>query len=299
MESWQSMYTRFENMAQDSDASHLVIGKSNINLGNKILQKEIGMPAMKAERTISTLTSTNAYPLPQNFQDLDELYVTVSSQRYYAEREYNEDAWKNYMLRPNQVVSDILSHVFVRPGIGKFEIYPIAATASNSMTMIYSAFDKDLSADDYTTGTLAITSGGTTVTGSGTTFTAAMVGRWLKTTDGEWYKIATYTSATSIALLQPYQGATITSGACTIGEMPRIPAGTHHIPVYFALWQHFLGVKRDPDMAKVYKSLWDESRLWAVATFSNLYSSGVIPSQRRKMRSRMKDPNDYPNLSSA
>lgn len=303
MESWQTMYTRFQSMAQDQDSSHLTLGKQNINIGIKILEVDMGMPSLQAERTYSTLTSTNAYPLPENFKDLDQLYVTdASGSRFYADREYSEDAWKQYMLRPNQTTGDQLTNVFVRPGIGKFEVFPLFATASLTMTMIYTAISKDLSANDYTTGTITtLANGGTAITFSGTTLTAAMVGRWIKTDDGKWYKLATFTDTTHMTLLHPYQGTAISAGTSTftIGEIPRIPEGTHITPVYFALWQHFLGVKRDPEMAKLYKGLWDEGRAWAIEAFGNRYSSGVIPSQRGKLRQALKNPNNYPNLANA
>src|SRR3990167_8122164 len=54
---------------------------------------------------------------------------------------------------------------------------------------------------DYTTGDVevAVTTG--VVTGNGTTFTAAMVGRGFKATGHTtWYRIKTYTSATSITI---------------------------------------------------------------------------------------------------
>ena len=286
-------------MAQTDNTDHLTLGYKNINMGNKKLEVAMGMPPMQEERTYSTLTSTNQYPLPERFIKMEELYVLDSSgQRHYADPEYSEDAWRGYMTRPNAVVSDFLTNVFVRPGLHKFEVFPTFATASLTMTMIYSSFTKDLSAADYTTGTVAITNGGTAVTGSGTTFTAAMVGRWLKpTTDGNWYKISAYTSATSITLLMPYQGTTVTTDTFVIGELPRTPEGTHELAVDYALWLHFLGPKRDKDMATTYENLWKEGLVWAATEFGGRYTSAVIPSQRRKMRSQPKDPNDYPNLS--
>lgn len=64
----------------------------------------------------------------------------------------------------------------------------------------------------YGTGTVALTQGSRTATGSGTTWTSAMVGRKFLGPDSAYYKIAAVTSATSITLSQPYQGATVSSG---------------------------------------------------------------------------------------
>ena len=53
----------------------------------------------------------------------------------------------------------------------------------------------------YTTGTVAIAATTGVVTGDGTTFTAAMVGRGFKAAGhSKWYRVKTYTSATSIII---------------------------------------------------------------------------------------------------
>ena len=61
----------------------------------------------------------------------------------------------------------------------------------------------------YSTGLISISTGSTTVTGSGTTFTSAMVGRKLFIgSEGRGYTIASYSSATSISITEPYEGQT-------------------------------------------------------------------------------------------
>jgi len=300
MWSYSDQQSFFSEMAQTDNSSHLTLGYKNINMGNKKFEVALGMPPMQEERTYTTLTSTNAYPLPERFINMDQLYSTVSTQRYYADPEYSEEAWRGYMRTPNATVSDVLRNVFVRPGLHKFEIFPIAATAGNTMTMIYSSFTKDLTASDYTTGTVAITALGTTVTFTGSTLTAAMAGRWLKpATDGNWYQIQSVnTGAGTAVLLMPYQGTTVTTDTFTIGELPRTPEGTHELAVHYALWMHFLGAQRDKELAKVYEKLYKEGIAWAIESFGSRYSSAVIPSQRRKLRSRPRSPDDPPNLSS-
>lgn len=297
---FQQQYEFWQSLAQDQNATNLILGKKSINLGIKKLEVELGMPPQEEERTYLTLTSTNSYPLPERFVRLIELYTTIGTQRYYADAIYNAADWGAYQ-RQTSVSGDQLTKVFVRPGLHTFEIYPKAATASLVMTMIYESFTKDLTAADYSTGTITtLANGGTSVTASGSTFTPAMVGRWLKTDDGNWYKISGYTSATVITLQMPYQGTSIAAGTSTfiISEFTRLPEGTHELPVYYALWHYFQGVKRDVNMAAYYKNMWEEGIKWSKAQFGSRYSSAVIPSQRHQGRNR-KDPNDYPNLSGA
>ena len=75
-------------------------------------------------------------------------------------------------------------------------------------------------ADEYSTGTVAVTNGLNTVTGSGTTFTSAMTGRQIIIDDagGQPYYTFTYVGATSGTLDRAYQGATDSSSTYSIGE---------------------------------------------------------------------------------
>lgn len=73
----------------------------------------------------------------------------------------------------------------------------------------------------YTTGTVAVAITTGVVTGTGTTFTAAMVGRPFRAAgQSKWYRIKTFTSATSITIendsddeVSAYDGGTISAGA--------------------------------------------------------------------------------------
>lgn len=57
----------------------------------------------------------------------------------------------------------------------------------------------------YSTGTVATGASSDTITGTGTTFTSAMVGRYIKVNnDFQFYKIATYTNPTTIAIETDY-----------------------------------------------------------------------------------------------
>lgn len=302
MWSFQDQQNEFSSLAQTDNPSHLTLGAKNINMGTKKVEKLLGMPPMQEERTYSTITTGNAYPLPERFITMDQLYVLASGQRRYADREYSEDAWRGYMQRPNTTISDYLTNVFVRPGLHKFEVFPLFATAGLTMTMIYDSFTKDMTANDYATGHITtLANGGTVVTFSGETLTPLMAKRWLKTDDGNWYFIdSVNVAAHQVTLLMPYQGTAISGGTSSfvIAEISRLPEGTHDIPVFYALWLHFLGVNRDVTQATYWKQQWTESTAWAKEEFAARYSSAVIPSQRRKRMRSARNPNDYPDLSS-
>jgi hypothetical protein len=296
MESFQTLYTLAQSGAQDDTATTLPYLKADINRAIHILEGELDIPPLEEQRSITTTTSS-IYSLPQNAVRVKDLYVTISSIRYSAQKIYDETTWQMIKSNTSQT-SDYLTHVFIRPGDNQLEIYPTPANAGNTMTLIYESFSKDLSANDYTTGTITtLANGGTAITGSGTTFTSAMVGRWIKTTDNEWYKISAYTSATSIALKQAYQGTAISAGSATftIGEMSRLPIQFQQTPVAYALWRHFIERRRDIAMAKVHERDWLAAKALA-ATYSTKHVSSIIPSVRRiRAQFGLRNPNFYPS----
>jgi len=295
MWTFQDQYTNFQDMAQDTGSDSLTIGKRNINLGQKLLETEIGYPPQEDTRTFTTTTS-DVYNSPENFIRLIELYVTVGTTRYLAEQVFDEVTWQTMKRRTTGSTSNYMTHVFVRQNT--FEVFPTPSSAGNTMTMLYEALSKDMVNSDYTTGTITtLASLGTAVTGSGTTWTSAMIGRYFKVnSDGQWYKITARGSNTGITIANPYQGQAISAGSETyvIGEMPRTPAGTHIIPVYFALWKHFEGLRRDPVMGKYYKNLFDEGVAWAKETYGNRYSTQVIPNMRNLRKRSLLNPNWFP-----
>ncbi len=150
------------------------------------------------------------------------------------------------------------------------EIYPVPTSTATSATgtMYYIKRIVDMTADDYTTGTLTLTNGSATVTGSGTTFTAAMVGRYLKgTVEARWYELSAYTSATVMTLKKAFQGTTGSSLAYTIGEMSPIPEDYHALLWYQSVAMYWM-MKKETDQAAYYQALYDKGR----KDFFNAYS---------------------------
>lgn len=122
---------------------------------------------------------------------------------------------------------------FIVDDVDKFQndIDAINTEASNSKRDISELIDTDLLSyawkqvhglnalgTAYSTGTVAVATGTGVVTGTGTTFTASMVGAPFKAAGHtKWYRVATYTSATSITIIDldgvAYTGGTIGAGA--------------------------------------------------------------------------------------
>jgi len=199
--------------------------------------------------TVATVAGQQEYQIPNKVRKVIDVYIKVGVQVYMPEAVYDQDRWK-VVLASRLGTSDIPLYYYIQDK--KCLFAPIPATNGNTIYFRGRLNVKDLSIADYTTGSIvSIANGGTAIVGSGTTFTADMVGRYIRITettaanggDGFWYEIGSYTSATSIGLLKPYEGTSITAGsaAYTIGQMSPIPESYDTTPVYRAValyWQN-------------------------------------------------------------
>lgn len=297
MLSYGGMQTQCQDLASDTTSDSLVFFKRNLNLGLAKLQSELGAYYTEETRTDTTIASTNSYQTPENFVRLKSLYITVGGIQYPLEEVFDESLWRQLQSSATSSTSDIPQKVFIRRET--YEIYPTPTSSSNTITMIYESGGSELTADDYTTGTITtLANGGVAVTGSGTTFTSAMAGRYLKVnSDGGWYKIASFGTTTTLTLSKKYQGIAIAAGSETyvIGQMPNTPPSTHILPVYYSLWQYYKGPKQDSTMADSYKQDWEEGLKQAKATYGRRYSTRVIPSQRNLRKGiGILNPNWFP-----
>jgi hypothetical protein len=131
-----------------------------------------------------------------------------------------------------------------------FGIYP-TPNAAYTLTIVGNYTPVNLSQVDYNTGTVTATQNSTTLTGSGTAFTSSMVGRFFVLTDatgvpnGNWYRIAAYSSATSITLESYFEEATSAGATYLIGESPNLPEDLQEFLPYRAAGAYFASRRRD------------------------------------------------------
>lgn len=191
---------------------------------------------LESTKNMVTVASQEGYQIPNGFRKLIDMYVYSGSGAstdtiYSPEMIFDPTKWK-LIKQFRYGTSNVPYFTYVENQ--KYYIQPISSTSGNLITLRGRLQTRDLSIADYTTGTItSIANAGTAVIGSGTTWTADMVGRFIQITettaagggDGFWYEIGTYTSATSIGLLKPYEGTTIAAAtaAYTIGQTSVIP----------------------------------------------------------------------------
>jgi hypothetical protein len=110
-----------------------------------------------------------------------------------------------------------------------------------------------------------------TVTGSGTSWLATYLASagnvqnlnlWIRVTaplgDNNWYQIKSIESATSLTLLNSYQGKTTTGASYTIGQMPLLLEDFHDIPVYKPLVIYFSTIQPNEAKASEARNMYKE-----------------------------------------
>lgn len=253
----------------DTTAMTIVDGRMNDSIRTICNLQGGKLRFLEATKNMDTVASQEGYEIPNKFRKLIDLYVysgtgTSSDTIYTPEMIFDPTLWKR-VKQARLGESDVPRYAYVEDQ--KFYLQPIPATSSHVITLRGRLNVRELSIADYTTGTIvSIAAQGTAVVGSGTTFTADMVGRYIQITattaanggDGMWYEIGSYTSATSIGLVKPYEGTAIAAGSATytIGQVPVIPEAYQPAIEYRTTalyWQN----QNDLTRAKTYWMLYD------------------------------------------
>lgn len=231
--------------------------------------------------SFTTVASTQAYDLPANFNRFVAATLSVGSVAYPLREIQSKLQW-NKINEIDFSGTTIPQFIFVDHK--SFSIYPTPAAAYTG-SLTYIPIEKDLDTADYTTGTITLTNGDETVAGAGTTFTADMVGRWLKgTTDGNWYKIATFTNATSLELDYTFQGTTGATLAYTIGESPNIPVELHELIPHRAAAQWYSGPRKDFSSAQGHLNFYRYGTFVPTANDIRMPQGGIEGAKRRYAR---------------
>jgi len=282
MLTWQEAYEKGQTISGDTTASTLILLKSDINLGAHKFNSALNRYFTRRAKTADIVADQQYYQLPPDCIRVIKVRAKLSSSinRYPLRQIRAEDAWD--ALNTTRQKGDWATYYFVR-GSDEIGIFPTPSTnITDGLNIAYEVRDKDLSQTDYTDGTITLTQGSTAVTGSSTAFTQSMIGRVLKVTDGSdgyYYRIAGYTSPTSITLEEPYIGLSGSGKTYRIGESFLFPAEYHDAPVDFAL-SRFYEMRNNEERAAYhlgrYKTTLDEARsIYASSTSSAVVTEGV------------------------
>jgi hypothetical protein len=262
MFTFQDLYTHVQDITKNTDSTQLTKFKLWINQGyHKLLGAARRWTQEETDlTTLDTVADQQFYSLPVHYLRMKSVVVDISDVKYPLIEVKSQLEWDEINAYQT-TTSDIPTHYFLRrnKGVNQVGLFPTPATADYDIEVVFERRMKDLTADDYTAGTVGVTNGDETVTGTSTTFTAFMADRIFKTTnDGNWYYISSFTSATSIELAIPFEGATVASGASyTIGEAPFLPEDFQITPAYYAL-QKWFEMEKDVQNIALYKGLFED-----------------------------------------
>lgn len=173
--------------------------------------------------TRTSVASQAAYNLFVDHVYLRSVKVTTGGQDYYPKPMASSRQWEVFQEGSNSVTSDIPE--FYRVKNGTIELYPTPASSGNTITInYYGMTPRIVEADwsDNTGGTVAVTADATSVTGTSTAFLSTDAGRYLVVEGGDkfFYKISSYSSATSLTLDRAYEGSTVSGANFLIGTVP-------------------------------------------------------------------------------
>lgn len=193
---------------------------------------------------------------------VDSLYennavLTIDQYKSFYWKELTLDNWKSYIKNPHSTI-----------------ITQKADERNKNMDSYVFGLYGDVAAGNrvgtsYTTGTVTVDVTTGAVTGSGTTFTSAMVGKGFKANGHTaWYRVKTYSSATSIVIEDDKDDVTsaYTGGAIGAGATYEIEAATAVSVTTSNLLQKVgaLALKLDEAEDNGYNSVPDSNR-WLVA----------------------------------
>lgn len=255
MKSYTTLISDYKFLTQNATSENESLGTQLINDSIRTIANMRGgrWPWLEVVIDTETVADQEHVITPANVEKIADLYVTVGSDPntnvvYTPIAVFDAKRWK-MIIASRLGTSDWALYYYVQGN--RILIKPTPASTGNTVTFRARKKLIDLGIADYTTGTIVTaTTDSTTIVGSGTSWTAPMAGRWIRISNGnaanlgdnQWYEIASVTNATTLELVAPYQGDSITAGSATytIGQMSVIPEPYDTAPLYRAValyWQ--------------------------------------------------------------
>lgn len=216
--------------------------------------------------TILTVTDQQFYDLPYDYSKLKTGTITVGELKWTPIEVLSRIDWDKLNVFP--YYSDIPNNFFIYNN--QLAFWPIPSTTGNTITFNYKRRVTDLTFADYVTGTVSATNGSATITGLATGFQANYIpssgsvlnlNLWIKITpplgDGNWYQIESIQSATSLTLVNTYQGGNTSGASFIIGQMPLLLEDYHDLLVYRPLMIYFSSIAPNDNKKKEFEGLYN------------------------------------------
>ncbi|MEK7578348.1 MAG: hypothetical protein AAB456_01335, partial [Patescibacteria group bacterium] len=238
-QSFQTLYTKLQEITDNSTGSATAGQRrrfeQDINDTQSIVCAMKGGKWKFLEKTATeaSTASGSSFDLPADCRKVISVKVTVGTTDYLPRGIESSKIW-DHVDALNFGNSD--RSLFWHQRGNDLLVAPAFSSANATITYTYRKRVKEMTADDYSTGSIvSISNAAKALVGTGTTWTNAMEGRWIRIRgtngDGQWYELETFGTTTTFTLAKEYQGDTIASAtdAYVIGEMPVMPSEYHSL----------------------------------------------------------------------
>ena len=272
MLTYTNQIDNYKDFTKNSSTDNTTRGTTLINEGIRKICRLTAWKFLEGSKDITLVDGTQFYDVAFDFGSLIDTYTTVGTQRYVPKKCPDRKTWD--LINESTSYKATYPEWYFQFG-GKIGFSPIPSTA-NTATINYKKRIRDIGTADYTTGTISVANDDATVTGSGTTFTASMVGRWIKMPNGDWYEIGSFTSTTSIELVNSYDGADASGQSYTIGEVSVLPEGYQLLPILWAARVYWYGIGNNSNKAIDYDNQFKEGLSEMLKEYSDNDTSPVL-----------------------
>ena len=272
----------FGQLTNDTSSGNLTNGDTHINADiGRVLGKR-PWPFLFREGTVAQVASQQWVAIPANIKKVTGIQVTSGSTVITPREAPSREFWNRLNAQtPEAYKSDWPNWWYFFNGRVYFS--PTPSTANTVSFVGRKTFGR-LNIADYTTGNVTSAAHGSTRI-SGTTagvWTRAMEGRFLRVTaennpdkgDDEWYEVETVIGGTTLNLVKPYEGISITqwgTAAYTMGQIVPLPDGYQEIPIYNAVSVYYgsKGMPGAADKATYFKGLADNLESQMESDYAN------------------------------
>lgn len=265
-----------------ADAANVTNFKRDINTGGTRFMAIMARPFDRQSRFADQVANQQYFTYAVDMLRLSDIIVQTGTVWRPLTEITDENEWR---LLNQTTVNGIPYYYFVR-GFNEVGLYPIpSATIIAGLELVFEPKHVLLTQDDFTTGTVITTNDSQTITHSAAGFTNAMVGRFFQTTDGSdgnWYRIQSYTDASNLVLENYFIGLSSNLASFRIGQVMNIPEEFHEAPVDYAMHRYYLQ-RGDRTQATDFRSLFEGS----LAACQDLYgqsSSNQIVTANENIR---------------
>ena len=277
MSTWSELVTKAQKIAGDISDSTLVQLKDDMNIGAKRFNAALNDYFTRRSKATDLVADQQYYQLPPDcVRVMGVDYLDSNGSRYPLEQIRSEYQWRQ--LNTTTQSSNRLVYFFIK-GFDEISTFPTPSeSVSSGLIIAYVPKAGNMSAEDYSTGSVAVVQDSTTVTGTGTTFTSSMVGRTFRLTgesDPYDYKIASYTSGTVISLEEPMVGLSVSGASYLIGDAPNVPVEFQDCIVDFALGR-FFEMNNNPQRSTYHMDKFKQAVAEAKENYASSSASMVI-----------------------